>query len=125
MSERRDFKAGGEARRSVLHGAGREPGGTGDHMEGLLRYLKSAGQGGTAGAGRAKPLGDADIHTLAVRLATDAGAEVSATIVAAGSVWLRGRIGLRSAITPLEKQLSQIPGVTRLDLKLTYDTDDL
>jgi len=125
MSERSDFQAGDEARRAVLHDAGHEPGGTGDRMEGLLRYPKGAGLGADAGIGRTKPLCDADIHTLTVRLATDAGVEVSAAIVAAGSVWLRGRIGLRSGIAPLEKQLSRIPGVTRLDLNLTCDTDDL
>lgn len=124
MSERQEFEAGKEARHGVLHDAGHQGTST-DHMEALVRYLKGAGQGGSTGAGRTKPLGDAEIRTHAVDLVVDAGGEVTAAIVAAGSLWLRGRIERHSQAAGLERQLSQIPGVTRVDLRLEYRTDDL
>jgi hypothetical protein len=123
MSEREEFQAGKEARRGVLHEAGHEEGST-DHMEALLRYLKGSGQGQSTGAGRVRPLSDAEIRTLAVDRVIDAGGEVTAAIVAAGTLWLRGRVGRRSEIALLRQALSEIPGVTRLDLRLEYDVDD-
>jgi hypothetical protein len=124
MSERQEFEAGKEARRGVLHDAGHETAST-DRMEALVRYLKGAGQGKSTGTGRAKPLSDAEIRTQAVNRVIDAGGEVTAAIVAAGSLLLRGRIGCRSEIALLERTLSQIPGVTRLDMRLEYDIDDM
>lgn len=124
MSGREEFEAGKEARRAVLHGAGHEEASV-DHTEALLRYLKGSGQGRSAGAGRVKPLSDAEIRTRAVDLVTDAGGETTAAIVAAGSLLLRGRVGCRSQIAALRRMLSGIPGVTRLDLRLDYDVDDL
>lgn len=124
MSERQEFEAGKEARRGVLHDAGHEGSST-DHMEALVRYLKGAGQGSSTGAGRAKPLSDAEIRSHAVDLVVDAGGKVSAAIVAAGSLWLRGRVETHSQAAALERELSGIPGVTRVDLRLEYRTDDL
>lgn len=124
MSEREEFEAGKEARRSVLHDGGHEGSST-SHMEALVRYLKGAGQGGSTGAGRVKPLGDAEIRVRAVSLVGDAGGEVTAAIVAAGSLWLRGRVERHSQAAVLERKLSEIPGVTRVDLRLEYRTDDL
>jgi hypothetical protein len=123
MSEREEFTSGKEARRGVLHDAGHEA--SADHTEALVRYLKGAGQAGSTGAGRVKPLGDAEIRSHAVDLVVDAGGEVTAAITAAGSLWLRGRIERRSQAAELERKLSEIPGVTRLDLRLDYGTDDL
>jgi hypothetical protein len=124
MGERERFEAGKEARRTVIHDAGHEQTST-DHMEALVRYLKGAGQGQSTGTGRARPLTDAEIRTRAVDLVTAIDGEVTAAMVAAGSVLLRGRCGQRSQIRPLEKALSTIPGVTRLDLRMHYDVDDL
>ena len=123
MSEHEKYEAGKEARSSVLHDAGHEQAST-DRMEALLRYLKGTGQGQSTGSSRAKPLSDAEIRTLAVDRVIDAGGEVTAAIVAAGAVWLRGRVGCRSEIGLLEQTLSKIPGVTRVDLRLEYDIDD-
>ena len=122
MSKREKFEAGREGRRSVLRDAGRQS--SADHMDALVRYLKSSGHGQTA-SGRVKPLSDAEIRTRAVDLVTDAGGEATAAIVAAGSVLLRGRIGCRTDIALLERKLLEIPGVTRLDLRLEYDIDDV
>lgn len=124
MSGREEYEAGKEARRGVLHDAGHEGSST-DHMEALVRYLKGAGQGGSTGAGRVKPLSDNEIRSRAVDLVVDAGGKVSAAIVAAGSLWLRGRVDLHSQAAVLERSLSEIPGVTRVDLRLEYGTDDL
>lgn len=124
MSKREEYQAGTEARRAVPHRAGSEAAST-DHVEALLRYLKGAGHGQSTGTGRTKPFNDADIRTLAIALVDEAGGKTDAALVAAGSVWLRGRVGHRSQIAALERKLSEIPGVTRLDLKLNYDTDDL
>jgi hypothetical protein len=124
MSERQEFEAGKEARREVLHDAGHETAST-DHMEALVRYLKGAGAGQSTGTGRAKPLSDAEIRTQVVDRVIDAGGEVTAAIVAAGAVWLRGRVGCHSEIPLLEQTLAEIPGVTRLDLRLEYDIDDM
>lgn len=122
MSEREGYGSGKEARHGVVHDA--PSGRANDHMEALLRYLKGAGHGRSTGTSRTKPLSDADIRALVVKHVTDAGGEVTAAIVAAGSVWLRGRIGHRGEIARLERDLSEIPGVTRLDLRLAYEVDD-
>lgn len=124
MSKRDEFEAGREARRGVLHDSGHEGTST-DHMEALVRYLKGAGQGGSTGAGRVKPLADAEIRVRAVSLVGEAGGEVTAAIVAAGSLWLRGRVERHSQAAVLERKLSEIPGVVRVDLRLEYRTDDL
>lgn len=124
MGERQDYEAGREARRGVLHDAGYEEAST-DHMDALLRYLKGMGQGQSTGAGRAKPLSDPEIRAQSVALVSEAGGEVTAAMVVAGSVLLRGSIGRHSQIALLERELSMIPGVTRIDMKLQYDVDDL
>jgi hypothetical protein len=124
MSERQEFEAGKEARHGVLHGT-RHEGASADPMEALVRYLNGAGQGRSTGAGRAKPLSDTEIRSHAVDLVVDAGGEVSAAIVAAGSLWLRARVERHSQAAVLERKLSEIPGVTRVDLRLAYGTDDL
>ena len=54
----------------------------------------------------------------------NAGGEITAVVVAAGSVWLRGRVNCRSEISRLQESLAQIPGVIRLNLRMTDDTDD-
>jgi hypothetical protein len=123
MSGREEYQAGKEARRGVAYDAGHEQSST-DHMDALLRYLTGSGQGQTREVGRTKPLSDADIRTLAINRVIDAGGEVTAAMVASGSLWLRGRIGCRSEIALLERTLSEIPGVTRLDLRLEYGIDD-
>lgn len=123
MGEHEEFHAGKEARRSVLDDAGHEKSST-DHMDALLRYLKGSGQGHSAGAAREQPLSDAEIRTRAVNRVIDAGGEVFAAFVAVGSLKLRGRVGCRSEIALLERSLADIPGVTRVDLRLAYDIDD-
>lgn len=124
MGEHQEYEAGKEARRGVLHDAGHKGAST-DHMEALVRYLKGAGQGSSTGAGRVKPLSDDEIRSHAVDLVVDAGGKVSAAIVAAGSLWLRGRVERHSQAAVLERKLSEIPGVTRVDLRLEYGIDDL
>jgi hypothetical protein len=122
--KREDYEGGKEARRGVLHDAEHKEASI-DHMDALLRYLKGSGQGQSAGAGRAKPLSDVEIRTRAVDLVTGGGGEVTAAMVVAGSMLLRGRVVRRSQIPSTERALSTIPGVMRLDLRLEYDVDDL
>lgn len=124
MSKREGLEAGKEARRGVLHDAGHGEAST-EHMDALLRYLKGSGQGQSTGSGRTEALSDAEIRTRAVDMVIDAGGEATAAIVSAGAVLLRGRVGCRGEIAPLQRKLSQIPGVTRLDLRMEYDIDDL
>lgn len=97
---------------------------SGDGLEALLRYVKGSGRGQSPGTERAEPLSDAEIRTRAVDRVLDAGGEVSAAFVAAGSLRLRGRVGCRSEIGLLERSLADIPGVRRVDLRLEYDIDD-
>jgi hypothetical protein len=123
MSERERYEAGKEARRTVLHGAGGEEASSA-HIDALLHYLKGAGEGHSAHPGPQETLTDHEIRRRIVDRVLDAGGEVSAAIVAAGSVWLRGRVGCRSEIALLERTLRNVPGVTRLDMCLGYDIDD-
>jgi hypothetical protein len=122
MSEREEYEASKEARRTVLHGAGHEPA-SGDHTEALLRYLKGSAR--RQSPAPAEPLSDAEIRARAVDRVLDAGGEVTGAIVIAGSVWLRGRVGCRSEITLLRRALAEIPGVNQVVLRLEYDIDDV
>jgi hypothetical protein len=124
MSERQEFEAAKDTRQAVLHDAGHEEAST-DHMEALFRHPKGSRQGQSTCTGRVRPLSDAEIRCLAVDRVIDAGGEVTALIVAAGSVMMRGRVGCRSQIAPLRRTLWGIPGITRMDLRLEYDIDDL
>ncbi|GAA1971199.1 hypothetical protein [Catenulispora subtropica] len=124
MSERDEYEAAKEARRAVLHDAGHEHP-SGDHTEALLRYLKGVGQGKSAGPAPAEPLDDHEIRARAVDLVVDAGGEVTTAVVTAGTVWVRGSVPRRSDVTRLRRSLAQIPGATRVDLRLRYDVDDI
>lgn len=123
MSKHHEYEAGKEARRAVIHEARRRQG-TGNRMEALLRYLKAAGAERPASPDGGGPLSDEEIRVRAVDLITDAGGEATTAIAASGRVWVRGHIGCRSEIILLEKEISKLPGVTRVDLRLEYDIDD-
>lgn len=123
MSEREGNESGEQSRRAVARSA-EQKNVSADGLEALLRYVKGSGRGQSSGTDRAKPLSDAEIRTCAVDRVIDAGGEVSAAFVAAGSLRLRGRVGCRSEIGLLERSLADIPGVRRLDLRLEYDIDD-
>lgn len=123
MSERQDFKAGQEARRQVVDEGGRE-GRAGFRLDAVLRYLKGAGTGKSGTTGREKPLSGRELRRRIVDRVIDAGGEVTSVVAAGDTVLVRGRIGLRSEIAMLDRELRQIPGVSRLELHFTYDVDD-
>ncbi|GAA2008864.1 hypothetical protein [Catenulispora subtropica] len=82
-------------------------------------------------AGRRAPGGTVDAldrHELRRRVVDrviDAGGEVSMATVSDGMVLVRGRVGCRSEVAMLERELRDLPGVTQLDLRLGYDIDDI
>jgi len=123
MSEREGYETGEQARRAVARTTGQENA-SADGLEALLRYVKGSGPGQFTGTDQAKPLSDAEIRTCAVDRVIDAGGEVSAAFVTAGSLRLRGRVGCRSEIGLLKRSLADIPGVRQVDLRLEYDIDD-
>ncbi|NUP46613.1 MAG: hypothetical protein HOW97_04775 [Catenulispora sp.] len=67
----------------------------------------------------------AELRRRVVDRVIDAGGEVSTAIVSGGTVLVRGRVGCRSEIPMLERELLCIPGVTELELHLGYDIDDV
>lgn len=92
--------------------------------EQFFRCPKGAERHLSTAASRFKPLSDAQICARAMNCVIDAGGDVTTVTEAAGTVWLHGRVERRSAITPLRRILSEIPGVTRVVLRLKYDVDD-
>ena len=123
MSEREGYETGEQARRAVARTTGQENA-SADGLEALLRYVKGSGRGQSTGAERTEPLSDAEIRTCAVDRVIDAGGEVSAAFVSAGSLRLRGKVGCRSEIGLLKRSLANIPSVRQVDLRLEYDIDD-
>lgn len=95
MNARKEHEAANETGRAMVDGTGNEP-----------------------------AFGDAEIRARAVDPVLEAGGEVTGVIVAAGWVWLHGRVGCRSEVATLQRTLAEIPGVTGVDLRLAYDIDD-
>ena len=123
MSKHENFEAGKEARRQLLTESGHVSG-VGSHLDAVVRYLKGAGAGSGDPVGGKKPLDSHEIRRLVVDRVIDAGGETAAVVVSGGSVLVRGRVGCRSEIAILDRELRSIPGVSRLELHLGYDIDD-